>query len=74
MHSADHEYDARWRKTQKHEEQSWLGDGRLVGQGLHRQSYHTQMHTTQHLVFSFFCLSRSSFAGMWPVLTKHLQV
>ena len=23
-------------------------DGRLVGQGLHHQSYHTQMHTTQH--------------------------
>ena len=27
--------------------------GRLVGQGLHRQSYHTLMHTTQHL--SIFC-------------------
>ena len=31
-----------------------MGDGRLVGQGLHHQSYHTQMHTTQHQrVFSF---------------------
>ena len=30
-----------------------MGDGRLVGQGLHHQSYHTQMHTTQHL--SIFC-------------------
>ena len=28
--------------------------GRLVGQGLHHQSYHTQMHTTQHQrIFSF---------------------
>ena len=40
----------------------WLGDGRLVGQGLHHQSYHTQMHTTQHLsifCFCFCCLSPS---------------
>ena len=28
--------------------------GRLVEQGLHHQSYHTQMHTTQHQrIFSF---------------------
>ena len=36
----------------------WLGDGRLVGQGLHHQSYHTLTHTTQHqrifcFVFAF---------------------
>ena len=44
--------------------------GRLVGQGLHHQSYHTLMHTTQHqrtflLLLCIFSVLFHVFISMW---------
>ena len=48
--------------------------GRLVGQGLHHQSYHTQMHTTQHhSIFCFFFVFLCSFADMESALKQFLR-
>ena len=56
--------------------------GRLVGHGLHHQSYHTLMHPTQHqrtfllvlpFVFSLFFMAVSMFSFAESVLIKHLR-